>query len=138
MVWICVLAKTVVDQISCYSWSPVTRVHTHISFFCLISILFLVLICTESSMLSTNWSGNGRTRPDNRWSKKVLAWRPRMNERSLERTPSRWTDDLVRVPRIRWMEAAQHRSTFTGKDLCPCSCGRNDDEICYMLCISIN
>jgi len=54
------------------------------------------------------WAGHlARTR-DERWTKRVIEWRPR---RSRGRPPTRWTDDLRRVE-SNWLSAAQDRTRW--------------------------
>jgi hypothetical protein len=47
------------------------------------------------SMLKWQWAGHIPT--DNRWSKRVLEWRPRLGKRSVGRMQARWSDDLRRT-----------------------------------------
>ncbi|VVD06135.1 unnamed protein product [Leptidea sinapis] len=43
---------------------------------------------------------------------KLLEWPPRTGGRSVGRSTTRWTDDLVKIAGIRWMRAAQDRSSW--------------------------
>ncbi|KAK4881284.1 hypothetical protein RN001_004603 [Aquatica leii] len=43
-----------------------------------------------------------------RWTKRLLEWRPKMDKRSRGRPPTRWSDDIKRV-RTNWIQAAQDR-----------------------------
>ncbi|KAI8426807.1 hypothetical protein MSG28_014490 [Choristoneura fumiferana] len=41
------------------------------------------------------WAGHVCRRHDERWSKRVLEWRPRLGKINLGRPPARWSDDIV-------------------------------------------
>lgn len=59
--------------------------------------------------LKWNWAGHVARMTDNRWTKRLLEWRPRIEaKRSRGRPPTRWTDDLKRVTG-NWMQTAQDR-----------------------------
>lgn len=59
--------------------------------------------------LKWNWAGHVARLSDNRWTKRILEWRPRQDAyRSRGRPPTRWTDDIKKI-RSNWMEAAQDR-----------------------------
>lgn len=62
--------------------------------------------------LKWNWAGHVARLTDNRWTKRILEWRPRQEAyRNRGRPPTRWTDDLKRC-QGNWMQAAQDRSTW--------------------------
>ncbi|KPJ21056.1 hypothetical protein RR48_00278 [Papilio machaon] len=51
--------------------------------------------------------------PQNRrCGRKVLEWRPRTDRRSVGRPLAKWTDDLVKVAGVSWMQVAQDRSSW--------------------------
>ncbi|VVD05640.1 unnamed protein product [Leptidea sinapis] len=62
--------------------------------------------------LKWQWARYIVQRTDGRWSSRVLEWRPRTGRCSVGRPPTKWTDDLVKIAGIRWMRAAQHRSSW--------------------------
>jgi hypothetical protein len=61
--------------------------------------------------LKWQWAGHIARRTDGRWGGKVLEWRPRTGRRSVGRSPTRWSDDLVKVAGSR-MRASQDRSSW--------------------------
>lgn len=64
------------------------------------------------STLKWNWAGHVARTKDNRWTKRVLEWRPRQDAfRNRGRPPTRWTDDLKRIHQ-NWMQAAQDRDLW--------------------------
>lgn len=59
--------------------------------------------------LKWNWAGHIARFDDDRWTRRILEWRPRSEAfRNRGRPPTRWTDDLKRVS-TNWMQAAQDR-----------------------------
>ncbi|KAI8441130.1 hypothetical protein MSG28_009382 [Choristoneura fumiferana] len=87
-------------------------------------------IAKRISSLKWQWAGHIARRADGRWGRKVLEWRPRIGKRSVGRPPTRWTDDLVKAPGSRWMQAAASQSnwkcsgTYIGWD------DDDDDDVC--------
>lgn len=62
--------------------------------------------------LKWNWAGHVARLTDNRWTRRILEWRPRREAyRNRGRPPTRWTDDLKRC-QGNWMQAAQDRDTW--------------------------
>ncbi|KAL0819976.1 hypothetical protein ABMA28_007973 [Loxostege sticticalis] len=53
-------------------------------------------IALKISKLKWQWAGHVCRRTDDRWSRRVLDWRPRTGKRCVGRPAARWTDDLVR------------------------------------------
>ncbi|CAH2238870.1 jg13680 [Pararge aegeria aegeria] len=53
--------------------------------------------------------GHIARRTDGRSGSKVLEWRPRTGKSSVGRPPTRLADDIKRVARSRWKQAAQDR-----------------------------
>ncbi|CAH0690392.1 unnamed protein product [Spodoptera exigua] len=69
-------------------------------------------IAQRISKLKWQWAGHICRRIDDRWSKRVLEWRPRLGKRSVGRPPARWTDDIRRVAGSGWMRRAEHRAQW--------------------------
>ncbi|CAH0677679.1 unnamed protein product [Spodoptera exigua] len=69
-------------------------------------------IAQRISKLKWQWAGHICRRTDDRWSKRVLEWRPRLGKRSVGRPPARWTDDIRRVAGSGWMRRAEHRAQW--------------------------
>ncbi|KAJ8706223.1 hypothetical protein PYW08_010849 [Mythimna loreyi] len=63
----------------------------------------VAVIAKRIAKLKWQWAGHIALRTDDRWGRKVLEWRPPTGRRYVGRSPTRWTDDLVRVAGIRWM-----------------------------------
>lgn len=62
--------------------------------------------------LKWNWAGHVARMTDNRWTKRLLEWRPRIEaKRSRGRPPTRWTDNLKRVA-DNWMQTAHDRTQW--------------------------
>ncbi|KAG7311613.1 hypothetical protein JYU34_002661 [Plutella xylostella] len=66
-------------------------------------------IAKRISTLKWQWAGHVARRADDRWSRKVLEWRPRVGKRRVGRPPTRWSDDLRKVAGSRWMQMAGDR-----------------------------
>ena len=59
--------------------------------------------------LKWNWAGHVARMTDNRWTRRILEWRPRQDAfRNRGRPPTRWSDDIKRVSN-NWMQEAQSR-----------------------------
>ena len=69
----------------------------------------IVQICSK---LKWQWAGHVCRRTDDRWSRKVLEWRPRVGKRRVGRPPARWTDDLKKVAGSGWMKKAGDRALW--------------------------
>ena len=52
---------------------------------------------------------------DNRWTKKVMEWRPRTGKRSIGRPQARWMDDIKLVAGGGWMRVAQDRESWKSR-----------------------
>lgn len=64
------------------------------------------------ALLKWNWAGHVARRTDNRWTRRIIEWRPRQEAyRSRGRPPTRWTDDIKRVE-SNWMNAARDREKW--------------------------
>lgn len=62
--------------------------------------------------LKWNWAGHIARASDNRWTKKILEWRPRDEAfRNRGRPPTRWRDDIRRIA-PNWMQIAQNRNEW--------------------------
>lgn len=62
--------------------------------------------------LKWNWAGHIARLNDDRWTKKIIEWRPRHDAfRSRGRPPTRWHDDLRRI-HSNWMQIAQDRELW--------------------------
>ena len=55
------------------------------------------------------WAGHLARTKDDRWTKLVTEWRPRLGTRSQGRQKTRWRDDIVKFMGITWMRVAQDR-----------------------------
>jgi hypothetical protein len=66
-------------------------------------------IALRISMLKCQWAGHISLRTDNRWGKRVLEWRPRLDKRSVGRPQASWIDDWRRTAGRSWMRIAEDR-----------------------------
>lgn len=57
--------------------------------------------------LKWNWAGHVARMQNNRWTKRLIEWRPRADKRSRDRPPTRWTDDIKRIVN-NWIHSAQN------------------------------
>lgn len=69
-------------------------------------------IAHRISKLKWQWAGHISRRTDNRWSHKVLEWRPRLGKRSVGRPATRWDDDIRRLAGVSWMRVAENRERW--------------------------
>lgn len=61
------------------------------------------------AILKWNWAGHIARVQDNRWTKRIIEWRPRQDAyRNRGRPPTRWSDDIKRV-HTNWIQEAQNR-----------------------------
>ncbi|CAL1683895.1 unnamed protein product [Lasius platythorax] len=64
------------------------------------------------AILKWSWAGHLARTTDERWTKRVLEWRPREEAyRSRGRPPTRWTDDIKRIC-PNWIQEAQQRDRW--------------------------
>ena len=56
------------------------------------------------------WAGHVCRRHDERWSKRVLEWRPRLGRRNVGRPPARWSDDIKETAGPVWRRETDNRS----------------------------
>ena len=61
--------------------------------------------------LKWDWAGHVARMSDGRWTKRLLEWRQRLDKRSKERPPTRWTDELKRFAG-NWIQKAQDRKEW--------------------------
>lgn len=62
--------------------------------------------------LKWNWAGHVARMTNERWTKKIMEWRPRQDAfRNRGRPPTRWTDDIKRVA-PNWIQDAQDRNKW--------------------------
>jgi hypothetical protein len=59
-----------------------------------------------------SWAGHIARRDDQRWTRRILEWRPWTSKRGVGRPPVRWSDDIVRVAGTKWMQMAQDRELW--------------------------
>ena len=57
------------------------------------------------------WAGHVARSSNDRWTKRLMEWRPRADKRSRGRPPTRWNDDLKRIAG-NWIMTAQNRETW--------------------------
>jgi hypothetical protein len=69
-------------------------------------------IAHRISMLKRQWAGHISRRTDNRWSKRVLEWRPRLDKRTVGLSQARWSDDLRGTAGRSWMRVAKDRARW--------------------------
>lgn len=68
----------------------------------------IIDVISAISKLKWNWAGHVARMRDDRWTKRLLEWRPRMDKRTRGRPPTRWSDDLKKISK-NWMQTAQNR-----------------------------
>ena len=69
-------------------------------------------IALKICKLKWQWAGHIVRRTDDRWGRKVLEWRPRLNKGSTGRPLARWTDDLRKTAAVRWIQRARDRTEW--------------------------
>jgi hypothetical protein len=57
--------------------------------------------------LKWQWADHISRRTYNRWSKRVMEWRPSLGEHTVGRPQARWSDDLSRTSGMSWMRLAE-------------------------------
>jgi len=65
-------------------------------------------IIQRITTLKWKWAGHVARFKDDRWTIRILTWRPRADKRSRGRPPTRWSDDIKRIGG-HWMRTAQDR-----------------------------
>ena len=69
-------------------------------------------IAHRISKLKWQWAGHVCRRTDERWSRRVLEWRPRLGKRCVGRPAARWSDDMRKLAGVGWMRVAEHREQW--------------------------
>ncbi|XP_060530472.1 uncharacterized protein LOC132704478 [Cylas formicarius] len=62
--------------------------------------------------LRWSWAGHIARSKDDRWTRRVMEWRPWSSKRSRGRPQTRWTDDIKRLVGDNWMWHAQDRKEW--------------------------
>lgn len=62
--------------------------------------------------LKWQWAGHVAREDTNRWTSRIVRWRPRQTKRSVGRPPTRWIDDVRKLAGRNWMQKAQNRRTW--------------------------
>lgn len=70
-------------------------------------------IIQKVATLKWRWAGHVARMTDDRWTRRIMLWRPRVT-RLRGRPPTRWTDDLVAVAGRNWVQVAQNRQRWKG------------------------
>lgn len=66
----------------------------------------------QIAKLKWNWAGHIARLQDNRWTKRMIEWRPRQDAfRNRGRPPTRWSDDIKRI-HTNWIQEAQNRNVW--------------------------
>lgn len=66
--------------------------------------------------LKWRWAGHVARGDENKWTKRLLCWRPRSSTRSAGRPQMRWRDDIVGFAGVTWMRSAQDRQEWRVKE----------------------
>ena len=66
--------------------------------------------------LKWRWVGHVARDDEDKWTKRLLCWRPRTSSRNAGRPQLRWRDDLVRFAGPTWMRNAQNRTEWRGRE----------------------
>ena len=69
-------------------------------------------IIRRITTLKWKWAGHVARLRDDRWTKRIVNWRPRADKRSRGRPPTRWSDDIKRIGG-HWIRAAQERTQWS-------------------------
>ncbi|CAG4934862.1 unnamed protein product [Colias eurytheme] len=67
----------------------------------------------QALTLKWKWAGHVARLQDQRWTKKVTAWKGPLGKRKRGRPCARWEDDLVKVAGVDWLELAKSREDWT-------------------------
>ena len=59
------------------------------------------------------WAGHVARRNDNRWTKRMLEWQPRMGKRRRGRQKRRWRDDITSYIGMTWARVAEDRKVWS-------------------------
>lgn len=69
-------------------------------------------IVEEVAKMKWRWAGHIARYDDNRWTRRVLEWKPRETKRNLGRPQKRWVDDIRAVAGRQWMRLARDRERW--------------------------
>ncbi|CAG9833161.1 unnamed protein product [Diabrotica balteata] len=69
-------------------------------------------IVEEITKMKWRWAGHVPRYNDNRWTRRILEWRPRTTTRSMGRPQKRWVDDIRAVAGKQWIRLAQDRERW--------------------------
>ena len=69
-------------------------------------------IVEEVAKMKWRWAGHVARYDDNRWTRRILEWRPRETVRSVGRPQKRWEDDIRVVAGKQWMRLARDRERW--------------------------
>lgn len=69
-------------------------------------------IVKEVARMKWRWAGHIARCGDNRWTRRILEWRPRETTRSKGRPQKRWVDDIRAVAGKQWMRFAKDRERW--------------------------
>lgn len=69
-------------------------------------------ITHRAAALKWRWAGHIARSSNEKWTKRLLTWRPRTTTRSAGRPQMRWKDDLSRRTGVNWIQAAQDRMVW--------------------------
>lgn len=70
-------------------------------------------IAQRVASLKWKWAGHISRREDERWSQKVLDWRPRSGHRNRGKPLARWSDDIAKAAGPMWRRKAKDRSVWS-------------------------
>lgn len=73
-------------------------------------------VAEKATRLKWRWAGHVVRSVDEKWSKRILDWRPRLGRRSVGRPQARWVDDIVKTEGRKWKRTAQDRETWKVKE----------------------
>lgn len=66
-------------------------------------------VMERAAELKWRWAGHVARRTDDRWTRLILEWRPRLGRRSVGRPVTRWRDDIKERAGIQWMRKSNNR-----------------------------
>ena len=62
--------------------------------------------------LKWNWAGHIGRMTYNKWTRRIIEWRPWENKRSRGRPQTRWSDDIKRLAGHDWMRKTSNREEW--------------------------
>ncbi|KAL3271590.1 hypothetical protein HHI36_022065 [Cryptolaemus montrouzieri] len=69
-------------------------------------------VMERAAQLKWSLAGHVARRNDNRWTKRLMEWRPRVGHRSIGRPNTRWRDDIKKSAGLLWMRGAISRKKW--------------------------